>query len=240
MPFTPLHFGPGLLLKAVFPRSFWLTSFLAANVLIDIEVLVYLAVDDPPLHRHLHTYLGGVVIGFLAGLLVYLAVWSLRVAWASSIARSSQIPRRRTSMIQSLAAGFLGGVSHVFLDSIMHRDVQPLWPLSTENAAFRLVSTGSLHMACIFSGFFGLVFWLLLRQWTEPRSRSNEPHGFWLGGREAHHEGLRQSHEAELSALREQLDECDSETDRERICGKIDAVIHEYKEKLGDIDELLF
>jgi len=55
MPFTPLHFGPGLLAKAVFPQFFWLASFLAANILIDIEVLVYLALDDPPLHRHLHT-----------------------------------------------------------------------------------------------------------------------------------------------------------------------------------------
>jgi len=66
----------------------------------------------------------------------------------------------------------------VFLDSIMHSDVQPFWPLSMENGAYRLVSAGSLHMGCIFTGFFGLVFWLLLRQWTGRRSRSEKPPGY--------------------------------------------------------------
>jgi len=51
MPFTPFHFGPGLLIKVCVPRWFWFTSFVLANVLIDCEVLYYMRVGEPPLRR---------------------------------------------------------------------------------------------------------------------------------------------------------------------------------------------
>jgi hypothetical protein len=35
MPFTPFHFGPGALLKSIFPRSVSLSAFVASQVLID-------------------------------------------------------------------------------------------------------------------------------------------------------------------------------------------------------------
>ena len=63
MPFTPFHFGPGLFVKAWGPRRFWLTSFVVANILIDVEVLYFLWRNDPPIHRYLHTYVGGIAMG---------------------------------------------------------------------------------------------------------------------------------------------------------------------------------
>ena len=57
-------------MKALIPARFWLTSFMLANVLIDLEVLWYLYRRESPLHRWLHTYLGGIATGVLAGVMV--------------------------------------------------------------------------------------------------------------------------------------------------------------------------
>ena len=47
---------------------------MAANVLIDVEVLYYLSRDEPPLHRYLHTYIGGSLVGLLSGLLMWAVI----------------------------------------------------------------------------------------------------------------------------------------------------------------------
>lgn len=165
IPFTPFHFGPGLLIKACVSRSFWLTSFVAANVLIDVEVLVYIVRDDPPIHRHLHTYAGGTGIGILAGALMFATMELLRRCRPNSDHITSGLTSTHKSVLlgQSLIAGLIGGVSHIFLDSFMHRDMHPWRPFSDENGLVGMVSVGSLHGGCALAGLFGLVFLLLLR-----------------------------------------------------------------------------
>ena len=55
MPFTPYHFGPGLLLKAAAPRHFSFLAFSTTQVAIDLESLQYLTMGDPHVHRTMHT-----------------------------------------------------------------------------------------------------------------------------------------------------------------------------------------
>ena len=59
MPFTPLHFGPGLLLKAAAPRHVSFTAFVASQVLIDLESLYNILRGAWPVHRELHTFAFG-------------------------------------------------------------------------------------------------------------------------------------------------------------------------------------
>jgi hypothetical protein len=66
MPITPLHFGPGLLLKATAPHHFSWCAFVAANVLIDIEPAAYWIIEGEPHHRFLHTYFGATIVGVVA------------------------------------------------------------------------------------------------------------------------------------------------------------------------------
>lgn len=166
IPFTPFHLGPGLLAKAIVPRCFWLTSFLVANVLIDVEVLLYLWRDDPPIHRYLHTYLGGTCMGVVAGVLMLAAFHFIRRVmpghwrWAKHLAL---MPPSRL-LAQSLAAGVFGGVLHVLLDSLMHGDMQPFWPIAEGNRLVGVVGVGTLHMACAATGFLGLATWLCRRE----------------------------------------------------------------------------
>lgn len=170
IPFTPFHFGPGLLVKACIPRSFWFSSFVAANVLIDVEVLVYIVRNDPPIHRHLHTYVGGAGIGILAGVLMFATMKLLRRCRINSDHFASGLTTTKSAMLgQSLIAGLVGGVSHILLDSLMHRDMRPWWPLSDENGLAGMVSVGSLHGGCALAGLFGLVLLLLLRDSGDSR-----------------------------------------------------------------------
>ena len=164
MPFTPFHFGPGLVFKAMSPNRFWLTSFLAANVLIDVEVLYYMWHDDPPLHRHLHSYLGGTVVGLVAGLGMFAAVPVFSKVWNHLLRKSPAATRSSSAnlLAQSLVAGFVGGVTHVFLDSLMHRDMHPFWPLLEPNTLAGTVSVGSLHIGLAIAGLFGGFLWLML------------------------------------------------------------------------------
>src|SRR5437899_4491261 len=70
MPFTPIHGGPGMMVKAVAPRHFSICVFMLTQVVIDLEVLWHLIRWDPPLHRSWHTWAGATVIGvmcFLVG-----------------------------------------------------------------------------------------------------------------------------------------------------------------------------
>jgi membrane-bound metal-dependent hydrolase YbcI (DUF457 family) len=66
-------------------------------------------------------------------------------------------------MIDSGIAGIVGGVSHVFLDSLMHRDMHPFWPIVEGNALAGLVGVGNLHILLAASGVLGGLVWLLMR-----------------------------------------------------------------------------
>lgn len=155
-----------MLAKAFGARSFWLTSYIAANVLIDLEVLYYLSRNEPPFHRYLHTYAGGITAGLVAGLLMFGVVQIIRrmlpadSRWGERLA---QTPRRQL-LRQSLAAGLIGGVSHILLDSLMHAEMNPFWPLADGNGLAGMISVPALHITLAAMGFFGLIFWLLLRE----------------------------------------------------------------------------
>ncbi|NLE42022.1 MAG: hypothetical protein GX615_09360 [Lentisphaerae bacterium] len=56
MPYTPLHMGPGMFLKATMPRHFSIITFGITQVLIDLEVLWNMTHHGNRLHTFLHTY----------------------------------------------------------------------------------------------------------------------------------------------------------------------------------------
>lgn len=150
MPITPFHFGPGALLHAVAPRHVSFLSFCAANVLIDFESLYNLLRRRHPVHAFFHTYLGATLV-IAAVVLLFLG---LRV-----FASHSWLPklfRWRELRSQQVAIGAaLGAYSHVVLDSVMHRDIQPLSPFSFSNALLGVIPLSTLHLACLVLGALG-------------------------------------------------------------------------------------
>lgn len=67
MPFTPLHMGPGLAVKAVMQRKFSLLVFGWSQVAIDLQPLLAMTTGRVELHGFSHTLVGATLIGLLCG-----------------------------------------------------------------------------------------------------------------------------------------------------------------------------
>lgn len=65
MPFTPFHFGPGLLIGLVFSFIDFPT-FLIASLIVDIEPFLVLFFNfNYSLHGFFHSFLGGTIIALI-------------------------------------------------------------------------------------------------------------------------------------------------------------------------------
>jgi membrane-bound metal-dependent hydrolase YbcI (DUF457 family) len=148
MPFTPFHFGPAAAFKAAAPAHFSLTIYCYAQVVTDLETAFYLVRGEYPVHRFFHTYVGATLVGVACALTgrpifaVALRVWE----------RTLTIPWR-----VAFISAFLGTYSHVFLDSIMHRDIMPLNPFTTSNPMLRIIGLPLLHLLCLALGVLGVL-----------------------------------------------------------------------------------
>jgi membrane-bound metal-dependent hydrolase YbcI (DUF457 family) len=115
--------------------------------------------NDPPIHRQLHTFLMGGMIGLLCGLLV-----ARFGAWLS---------RPRDVVVEALAAeyrlsiavlsGVFGGLLHPVLDGIIYADVQPFRPFSSANPLYGLVSARMVYEFCVVTALVGAAL-LLARE----------------------------------------------------------------------------
>ena len=164
MPITPFHFGPGALIKVIAPRHFSWTIFALANILIDLEpVTLFLLIGDPA-HPWLHTLPGAIAVAAAAALFGrkpcewMLAWWNRQLSsgWQTRwLAVEPRIPRS-TAWLSAL----IGTFSHLGLDSIMHTDVEALWPFISGNSVQGLVSLDMLHVLCVAAAVVALLIFI--------------------------------------------------------------------------------
>lgn len=156
MPFTPVHMGPGILIKAIFQGSFSLMVFGWTQILMDIQPLVVLITGEGHLHGFSHTFLGGSLIAVIAAITgKYLAELGLKIL---SLGKQPVIIFWPVAFLSA----FIGSFSHVWLDSIMHTDVEPFYPVFLYNHFHGLVSVAVLHKLCLYSGLFGTGLYFLV------------------------------------------------------------------------------
>lgn len=159
MPFTPFHMGPGLLIKGMLQGAFSLMVFGWTQIVMDIQPLIVLLSGEGHLHGFSHTYVGATLLAiFSATTGKYLSQFGLWVLKIES-ALHNNIPWKVV-----LISAFIGSFSHVLLDSIMHADVQPFYPLTLANPFLRLMDVELLHKACIYMGMIGAALYYLI-QW---------------------------------------------------------------------------
>ena len=174
MPFTPLHFGPGLALKSITGRWFSLALFCFVQVLIDVEPGVNMLRGAEPIHDFLHTYAGATlaaVVALVAGKPVcqrLLRFWNTRLSPAQ--ARWLSFPTE-ISWLAAATGSFAGAWSHVLLDSFMHADMRPLAPWRAENPLIFFVHVDTLYLSCAAAGAAGLAIYLWQR-WRSLRGHS--------------------------------------------------------------------
>ena len=173
MPITPFHFGPGALVKVIVPKHFSWTIFALSNVLIDLEpVTLFLLIGDPA-HPWLHTLPGAIGVAMIAATLGrkpsewVLGWWNGRLSpgWQTRWLAVDPPISRTTAWVSAL----IGTLSHIALDSIMHVDVEALWPFVAGNRVQGLISLDALHGACIGAALLALAIWIVARRTGQHR-----------------------------------------------------------------------
>ena len=166
MPFTPLHLGPGLLIKALLQGSFSLMVFGWAQIVMDLQPLLVILTGEGYLHGFSHTYIGAILLALFSSLTgKYLSESGLKLLGIAS--PSSPIIIRWWIVFVS---AFIGTFSHVFLDSIMHLDVEPFFPMSLDNPFYKIMTLIQLHWFCLYSGLLGAGLYYLIQLFLSRKS----------------------------------------------------------------------
>lgn len=149
-PFTPFHLGPGAAFKAIGGRHISFMVFGGAQVLMDIEPLVAIVQGWPVLHGVTHTVLGALVSGLLAG--------AIGKPISEFVLELLRIKHHPLTWPVSILSGLVDTYSHIALDAVMHRDIQPLWAARRrQRTPGRRVSFKRLHIVCLIAGVLGLL-----------------------------------------------------------------------------------
>ena len=163
VPFTPFHFGPGLLGKGLAARWYSWTAFVASNVVIDCESLYYLQRDEYPIHRKLHTFVGAAIVG-IATACVLLGVRHLLPRLRARLDERAPTVRAEGSVVGIVVGAMVGALSHPLLDGIMHPDIEPFQPWTAANPLYGVVGLGALHLGCLAAGVLGAVLVAIWRK----------------------------------------------------------------------------
>ena len=123
MPFTPFHFGPGLLISLSLLSFIDIPTFLIASVIIDIEPFLVLVFQlNYPLHGFFHSFLGG----FIVAVLLTMVLSKIRKYFTPLLTffKIIQSTSFKKILISSISAIFI----HILLDSPIYLDIQPFFP----------------------------------------------------------------------------------------------------------------
>jgi membrane-bound metal-dependent hydrolase YbcI (DUF457 family) len=151
--------GPGILIKALLQGSFSLMVFGWAQIIMDVQPLIVMLTGEGHLHGFSHTYIGAVLLAIFSILSgKYLSESGLVLLGISKSANPVKI-----SWPVATISAFLGTFSHVLLDSIMHNDVEPFYPLITTNHFHGAIPVGYLHILCISTALIGSVIYFFIQ-----------------------------------------------------------------------------
>jgi len=159
MPFTPIHMGPGILIKAIMQTSFSLMVFGWTQIVMDIQPLIVMLSGEGHLHGFTHTYIGASLVAVFSALTgKYLSEIGLNILRIKHGVENI-IPWKVVFI-----SAFSGSFTHVLLDSIMHYDVEPFYPFTLNNAFLNFISIELLHKLCLYSGLAGAAIYYFV-QW---------------------------------------------------------------------------
>jgi len=157
MPFTPFHLGPALLLGLIVFSYIDFPTFLIANVIVDVEPFLVLALNlEYPLHGFLHSFLGGTLMAFLLA-----TIMSKVREWFAPILAFFKL-EQKASFRGVLLASFLGIYLHILLDSPLYPEMKPLYPLDVNPFISRSIPTSfEIYALCTISFIVGIAIYAI-------------------------------------------------------------------------------
>jgi membrane-bound metal-dependent hydrolase YbcI (DUF457 family) len=163
MPFTLLHVGPAMTVKAIAYKHFSLRIFGFTQITMDIEPLIRIIRQDDILHGITHTYLVSTFVALISVIFVqFFLSFTNKIPYINKFSLFKTIDWK-----VALISGLTGAYSHVFLDSIMHVDIQPWYPFSLENDLLYIIPVGWLHIFCIGLGITGTFALFIMFVWKK-------------------------------------------------------------------------
>ncbi len=158
--------GPGILIKAILQGFFSLIIFGWAQILMDLQPLFVIITGKGSLHGFSHTYVGATLIALISaftGKWIYeMVMVFIKKDFTVYQKKLFDVPKKLTTGVCIISA-LLGTYSHVILDSIMHADVEPFYPINLENNLHLVLSIESLYKLCIYTGVVGSVIFFAFR-----------------------------------------------------------------------------
>lgn len=157
MPFTPFHLGPALLFGLVFFRYLNFPTFLVANIIVDLEPLLILALGlDLPLHGFFHSFLGGTIAALFFAFAMMRGAKFLKPMMSFLRLEQRQQPK-------SVFAAALSGVYlHILLDARLYTDIKPFYPLSANPFFSGSIFAGfEVYTFCVISALAGVVLYVV-------------------------------------------------------------------------------
>jgi membrane-bound metal-dependent hydrolase YbcI (DUF457 family) len=171
MPFTPFHMGAALIVKPAARHYFSLLTYGMAQIALDIEPGIGMALGWSVLHGPSHTILGALLI---AGIVAWLAPWLCNPILhrynreARYYGQDWLLEPDAVSRTAAMIGAFFGTLSHLFLDSLMHHDIHPLAPFTDANPMLDLVSHDGVYQMCTLMGLIGMFLWIH-QKWATKR-----------------------------------------------------------------------
>ena len=134
-----------------------------AQIVMDLQPLFVLLTGEGHLHGFSHTYVGATLLAIFSALTgKYLSELGLKLLGITKKHNPIQI-----SWWVAFGSAFIGTYTHVALDSIMHNDVEPFYPLSQANSLLGFITVDELHQFCLFSALLGAVIYCSVQYFTK-------------------------------------------------------------------------
>jgi membrane-bound metal-dependent hydrolase YbcI (DUF457 family) len=159
MPITPFHIIAAAPIKAIIPRHFSWSIFTLTNIFIDLEPITYFIFTGIPSHRFFHSIFGTTILGLICALYFRKLCGNYIMKWNKNLhpidRRWLEIRNSKINLFEALTGGLIGAWSHLALDSMMHQDIQPLWPMTQNNPMLGLITANSILYLCVGLLIFG-------------------------------------------------------------------------------------
>lgn len=125
MPITPLHAGVLAPLNHFFPGKFNNLAFILVTLWLDASAIAYYALGLEMGEMH-----GPLTHSFMGAMLLSTIVSCVGVIWMFWLmALRAQAPRLNQEHVPWIAGAFLGGMTHILLDAMVHVEMLPICPL---------------------------------------------------------------------------------------------------------------
>lgn len=165
MPVTPFHIIAAAPIKAIVPRHFSWAIFTITNIFIDLEPIIYFIFKGIPSHKFFHTIFGATLLGLISALYFRKLCENYIIKWNKNLhsidRKWLEVKNPKINIFQALIGGIIGAWSHLLLDSLMHQDIMPLWPMSSNNLFLSLISPDSILYLCLAMLIAGIIIFYL-------------------------------------------------------------------------------